>query len=147
MLQSCESCGLQIKIGNDKDAGKILAYQVSRRDLRYDSRPFHHFFDIPSENDYNVANAVFDRLGHLKRHLYGNFKAETDQGDFLYVRSIKVKPQFRKKGLACIALKLLLRKLSQRQADNMPGTEWWFAGRPLQSLAFHIQESCILVHW
>jgi len=40
-----------------------------------------------------------------------------------------MKPQFRKKGLACLALKLLLRKLSQRQQNNMKATEWWFAGQ------------------
>lgn len=83
---------LQITIGNDTDAGRILGYQISRKDLRRNSKPFHYYLDIPSEGACNVANAVFDRLGRLKKHLYGNFKAETDQGDLLYIRDIKIKP-------------------------------------------------------
>lgn len=55
-------------------------------------------------------------------------------GELLYIRDVKMKPQYRQKGLACLALKYLLRKLSQRQSNaSIPsnGEEWWFAGELL----------------
>lgn len=39
-----------------------------------------------------------------------------------------MKPKFRQKGLACLALKYLMRKLSQRQEDYSHPSQWWFAG-------------------
>ena len=58
-----------------------------------------------------------------------------------------MKPQYRQKGLACLALKYLLRKLSQRQR-NAPtptnGEEWWFAGellRDVYQLQFYTAQS------
>ena len=121
----------QISVGEEQNAGRILAYQVSRSSLRWNSKPFHHFLDIPSHDNCNVANAVFDRHGQLKRHLYGTFGAETNQGELLYIRDVQMKPQFRKQGLASLALKYLLRQLSQRQKDYAQPTEWWFAGQQL----------------
>lgn len=75
-----------------------------------------------------MANAIFDRHGQLKRHLYGNFGAETNQGELLYIRDVQMRPQFRKQGLASLAVKYLLRRLSQRQKDYEQPTEWWLAG-------------------
>ena len=120
---------VQISVGEERNVGRILAYQVSRSSLRWSSKPFHHFLDIPSHENCNVANALFDRHGQLKRHLYGNFGAETNQGELLYIRDIQMKPQFRKQGLATLALKYLLRRLSQRQEEYEQPTEWWLAGQ------------------
>ena len=120
---------VQISVGGEKNAGRILAYQVSRSSLRWNSKPFHHFLDIPGHENCNIANAIFDRHGQLKQHLYGNFGAETNQGELLYIRDIQMKPQFRKQGLAALALKYLLRRLSQRQQDYEHPTEWWLAGQ------------------
>ena len=118
----------QVQVGDTLNAGKIVAYQICRNHLRWHSKSFHYFLDVPAQDNCNIANAVFDRHGFLKQHLHGNFGAETNQGELLYIRDIKMKPQYRKTGLACLALKYLLRQLSQRQQNYMAPTEWWFAG-------------------
>lgn len=133
-----------MSVGEEKNAGRILAYQVSRSSLRWNSKPFHHFLAIPGHENCNVANAIFDRHGQLKRHLYGNFAAETNQGELLYIRDIQMKPRFKKQGLASLALKYLLRRLSQRQKDYGQPTEWWFAGLQQQlRRSFTSLHSCL----
>jgi len=57
-----------------------VAYQIRRSHLRWNSKPFQYFLDVPGQESCNIGNALFDRHGRLKPHLYGNFGAETDQG-------------------------------------------------------------------
>jgi len=56
-------------------------------------------------------------------------RALPEIGEVLYVRDIRMKPKFRQKGLACFALKYLMRKLSQRQQEYSHPSQWWFAGK------------------
>lgn len=72
--------GLQIGIGNERNAGRIVAYQIERSHLRWSSKPFHYWLTIPGHDSCNLANAVFNRHGNLKPHLCGNFGEETNQG-------------------------------------------------------------------
>ena len=68
-----------------------------------------------------------------------------DVGELLYIREVKIKPALRKKGLACLALKQLLRKLSQRHKENTPNSEWWFAGEcacQMLQLCMSLQSCC-----
>ncbi|DBB07510.1 hypothetical protein WJX82_009247 [Trebouxia sp. C0006] len=123
----CEAIIVKIQVGSELDAGRIVAYQIRRSHLRWNSKPFQYFLDVPGQESCNIGNALFDRHGRLKPHLYGNFGAETDQGEVLYIRDIRMKPKFRQKGLACLALKYLMRKLSQCQEDHSHPSQWWFA--------------------
>lgn len=71
---------LQIQIGKERNAGRIVAYQICRTHLLWNSKPFQYFLDVPGQSICNIGNALFDRHGRLKRHLHGNFGEETDQG-------------------------------------------------------------------
>ena len=54
-----------------------------------------------------------------------------------------MKPKFRQKGLACLALKYLMRKLSQRQEDHSHPSQWWFAGELASDMCWFLHNQAI----
>lgn len=104
---------LQIQMGGDHTAGRIIAHSISRVSLRSSRESFHwHFADLPYEHAYSIGLELFDRYGRLRRHLYGTFTDETDDGRLLLIEKVTLKASYHHQGIACKAVRILLQHLN-----------------------------------
>lgn len=118
----------QIQIGTDKDAGKIIAFLISRDTLRSSYESFHYWMNVVvSDSQCNFASSLFNRNGLLKQRLYGTFGSETDQDNILYIRSIVLKKEYRNQKLGCKALRKFLQIVCM-DPERPFEDDWWLAG-------------------
>ena len=124
---------LQIEIGSDRDAGKIVAFLIRRNQLRTKRKSFHYWLNVASsDSKYTFASGLFDRNGMLKQRLYGNFGPETNLGNILYIRNVTLKAQHSRRNLGCKVLRKFL-EIATKQPHTADG--WWLAGRTAKCLS------------
>ncbi|KAL3156227.1 hypothetical protein ABBQ32_012506 [Trebouxia sp. C0010 RCD-2024] len=112
-LPWCEQIHAKIQMGGDHTAGRIIAHSISRVSLRSSRESFHwHFADLPYEHAYSIGLELFDRYGRLRRHLYGTFTDETDDGRLLLIEKVTLKASYHHQGIACKAVRILLQHLN-----------------------------------
>lgn len=116
---------VQIAVGADQQAGKLEAYRIDRDGLHGCKAYFHYFMNKPNKAMRDVALHLFDRHGHLKRHLYGTFGAETNPGGMIFIRTLALKRQYQGGGIVCLAIKQLLKQLNRQDHKE---ASWNLAG-------------------
>lgn len=117
-----------MEVDSDRDAGKIIAFLVSRELLNYDRRSFHfHMNPVIVGTQCNFAHHLLDKSGRLKQRLHDTFGAETDQGDIMYIRNVILKKEYSKQKLACKALRKFLQVVCQ-DPEKPYAYQWWMAG-------------------
>ena len=105
------SAGLQISVGADRYAGRIVVHSINRIQLRHSKESFHWHLNEFSEYAYDMGTTLFDGHGRLRRHLHGAFDDAADQGRVLYIPEITLKPAYHHQGIGCKAVKMFLQEL------------------------------------
>ena len=115
---------LQVAVGSDQHAGKLEAYRIDRAGLHGCKAYFHYFMNNPNKALHDVSLHLFDRHGHLKPHLYGNFGPETDPGGLVFIRTLELKHIYHGGDIESQAIKQLLLQLNHpdRATWNLAGT-------------------------
>ena len=123
---------MQIIMGRDRKAGKIVALSINRHSLTPSKERFHWHLNEFSEDACEMALSLFDRYGRLRPHLHGTFAEETDEGRLLYIQEVTVKDTYHHQGIGCKAIKILLQQL-----NDVLAFETWctFAGKPFATFA------------
>ena len=99
-------------MGSDRHAGRIAAHSINRVPLRRSKESFHWHLDDFSEYAYDMGMTLFDRHGRFRRHLYGTFEDEVDEGRILYIPEVSLKPAYHHQGIGCKAVKMFLQELN-----------------------------------
>lgn len=135
---------LQITIGGDRKAGRIIAHSINRfhPSLKSSRDSFHcHLAGLPYEDAFDIGLDLFDRYGWLRHHLYGTFTDETDEGRLLLIEKVTLNSH-NHQGIECKAVKILLQRLNDVSAFS---TWFTFAGKlscPCHALTPRHSHSC-----